>query len=83
MERQLKIKLKKQCKYIIDNGLYKEDIKCVSEKILNDLMPNQFIILICTDKKNYDKIINQDNVWEFVKANRVIHMRGEQDVAEV
>ena len=39
--------------------------------------------LICTDKKNYDKIINQDNVWEFVKANRVIHMRGEQDVAEV
>lgn len=46
-------------------------------------MPNQFIILICTDKKNYDKIINQDNVWEFVKANRVIHMRGEQDVAEV
>lgn len=83
VERQLKIKLKKQCKYIIDNGLYKEDIKCVSEKILNDLMPNQFIILICTDKKNYDKIINQDNVWEFVKANRVIHMRGEQDVAEV
>lgn len=75
VQRRLKERFSRHCSYIIDNKLCKEETICMSEQILGELDPEQICILVCTDDANYGKIIAQENVLEFVRAKRIIHLR--------
>lgn len=75
VERRLKECFSKRCNYIIDNKICEEGTTCVSEQILEELDPDQVCILVCTNIANYDRIIAQNNIQEFIKKNRVIHLR--------
>jgi len=76
IERRLKNDFTKQCKYIIDNKLYKEEERCTSEKVLSGLKADNVLILVGTSHENYLKIVSQDNVKRFVENGRIVCLRG-------
>lgn len=75
VQRQLKTRFSKECKYIIDNKLCNQGTGCASDQLLEELDESKALILVTTSVENYNKIIGQDNCKRFVDRNRIICLR--------